>query len=103
VTRLGRGLDQASPRAQRKDTGRRLGFAALLWTARTPTARGGYRPHDSLTTFHTSASSAYCLIGYSQGADVLPFAVNRLPEATRARVALAASWECPSTRCLNFT
>src|SRR5258708_35493624 len=30
------------------------------------------------------------LIGYSQGADVLPFAVNRLPEATRARVALVA-------------
>jgi len=30
------------------------------------------------------------LIGYSQGADVLPFAVNRLPAATRARVALAA-------------
>ena len=26
------------------------------------------------------------LIGYSQGADVLPFAVNRLPAATRARV-----------------
>jgi type IV secretory pathway VirJ component len=30
------------------------------------------------------------LIGYSQGADVLPFAINRLPEATRSRVALAA-------------
>jgi type IV secretory pathway VirJ component len=30
------------------------------------------------------------LIGYSQGADVLPFAVNRLPQATRARVALTA-------------
>ena len=30
------------------------------------------------------------LIGYSQGADVLPFAVNRLPDATRARVALTA-------------
>lgn len=27
------------------------------------------------------------LIGYSQGADVLPFAVNRLPPASRARVA----------------
>ncbi len=26
------------------------------------------------------------LIGYSQGADVLPFAVNRLPAATKARV-----------------
>jgi type IV secretory pathway VirJ component len=30
------------------------------------------------------------LIGYSQGADVLPFAVNRLPAATRAHVALTA-------------
>ncbi len=30
------------------------------------------------------------LIGYSQGADVLPFAVNRLPEATRAKVGLVA-------------
>jgi type IV secretory pathway VirJ component len=30
------------------------------------------------------------LIGYSQGADVLPFAVNRLPQASRARVRLAA-------------
>jgi len=29
------------------------------------------------------------LIGYSQGADVLPFAVNRLPAATRRTVALA--------------
>jgi len=29
------------------------------------------------------------LIGYSQGADVLPFAVNRLAPATRARIALA--------------
>ena len=30
------------------------------------------------------------LIGYSQGADVLPFIVNRLPAQTRARVRLAA-------------
>jgi type IV secretory pathway VirJ component len=30
------------------------------------------------------------LIGYSQGADVLPFAVNRLPEATKSHVALTA-------------
>jgi type IV secretory pathway VirJ component len=30
------------------------------------------------------------LIGYSQGADVLPFAVNRLPASTRQSVALAA-------------
>jgi type IV secretory pathway VirJ component len=30
------------------------------------------------------------LIGYSRGADVLPFAVNRLPEPVRRRVALVA-------------
>ncbi|HKU12906.1 MAG TPA: AcvB/VirJ family lysyl-phosphatidylglycerol hydrolase [Steroidobacteraceae bacterium] len=30
------------------------------------------------------------LIGYSQGADVLPFIVNRLPEQTRARMQLVA-------------
>jgi type IV secretory pathway VirJ component len=30
------------------------------------------------------------LIGYSQGADVLPFVVNRLPAQTRARIRLAA-------------
>src|SRR3954463_7272004 len=30
------------------------------------------------------------LIGYSRGADVLPFAVTRLPEAVRRRVALVA-------------
>jgi type IV secretory pathway VirJ component len=30
------------------------------------------------------------LIGYSQGADVLPFAVNRLPDATRTQVSLMA-------------
>lgn len=30
------------------------------------------------------------LIGYSRGADVLPFAVSRLPELTRKRVALVA-------------
>lgn len=30
------------------------------------------------------------LIGYSQGADVLPFVVNRLPAQTRAHVRLAA-------------
>ncbi len=31
--------------------------------------------------------SRVLLVGYSQGADVLPFMVNRLPDATRARIA----------------
>ena len=30
------------------------------------------------------------LVGYSQGADVLPFAVNRLPAGSRASIALTA-------------
>ena len=34
-----------------------------------------------------SASDSVLLIGYSRGADVLPFMVNRLPSALRARVA----------------
>ena len=34
--------------------------------------------------------SEVVLIGYSRGADVLPFAVRRLPETTRRRVALVA-------------
>jgi type IV secretory pathway VirJ component len=61
-----------------------------FWTARTPAGIGAdldrviryYLPHF--------AKHRAILIGYSQGADVLPFAVNRLPAATRADVALVA-------------
>ena len=31
------------------------------------------------------------LVGYSQGADILPFALNKLAPATRSRIALAAA------------
>jgi type IV secretory pathway VirJ component len=60
------------------------------WTARTPD--GVAADTDRLIRYYLGhfGKQRVLLIGYSQGADVLPFAVNRLPEATRARVALTA-------------
>jgi type IV secretory pathway VirJ component len=60
------------------------------WTARTPD--GLAADTDRMIRYYLAhfAKQRVLLIGYSQGADVLPFAVNRLPEATRARVALTA-------------
>jgi type IV secretory pathway VirJ component len=60
------------------------------WTARTPD--GLAADTDRMIRYYLAhfGKQRVLLIGYSQGADVLPFAVNRLPEATRARVALVA-------------
>jgi len=60
------------------------------WTARTP--EGLAADTDRIIRYYLAhfAKQRVLLIGYSQGADVLPFAVNRLPDATRTRIALAA-------------
>jgi type IV secretory pathway VirJ component len=60
------------------------------WTARTPD--GLAADTDRIIRYYLAhfAKQRVLLIGYSQGADVLPFAVNRLPDSTRGRVALAA-------------
>jgi type IV secretory pathway VirJ component len=60
------------------------------WTPRTPASLAA--DTDRIIRYYLSrfGKKNVLLIGYSQGADVLPFAVNRLPEATRARVALTA-------------
>jgi len=60
-----------------------------FWTARTP--EGMAADADRIIRYYLAklAKSKVLLIGYSQGADVLPFAVNRLPPATREHVALA--------------
>jgi type IV secretory pathway VirJ component len=60
------------------------------WTARTPD--GLAADTDRIIRYYLAHfhKQRVLLIGYSQGADVLPFAVNRLPETTRARVALTA-------------
>ncbi len=61
-----------------------------FWTARTPD--GLASDTDRLIRYYLAhfGKQRVLLIGYSQGADVLPFAVNRLPEATRAHVASVA-------------
>jgi type IV secretory pathway VirJ component len=60
------------------------------WTARTP--EGLAADTDRMIRYYLAqwGKQRVLLIGYSQGADVLPFAVNRLPAATRAHVALTA-------------
>ncbi|WP_428421512.1 virulence factor family protein [Methylibium sp.] len=68
------------------------GFDSLryFWTARTP--EGLAADLDRLIRYYAARwqRSEVLLIGYSQGADVLPFAVNRLPARTRAGVRLTA-------------
>jgi type IV secretory pathway VirJ component len=57
-----------------------------FWTARTP--EGLARDLDRTLGYYASSWNRHriLLIGYSQGADVLPFAVNRLPAATRRMI-----------------
>jgi type IV secretory pathway VirJ component len=61
-----------------------------FWTARTPD--GIAADLDRMIGYYTAAwhKPKVILIGYSQGADVLPFAFNRLTTAARADVAVAA-------------
>ena len=61
-----------------------------FWSARTPD--GLAADLDRMIRYYAAHlnKKRVLLIGYSQGADVLPFAVNRLSKATRERVALAA-------------
>lgn len=68
------------------------GFDSLryFWSARTP--EGLAADLDRLIRYYAARwqRSEVILIGFSQGADVLPFALNRLPERTRASVRLTA-------------
>ncbi len=67
------------------------GFDSLryFWSKRTP--EGLAADVDRLVRHYAARwqRSEVILIGYSQGADVLPFALNRLPERTRATVRLS--------------
>jgi type IV secretory pathway VirJ component len=68
------------------------GFDSLryFWSARTP--EGLAADLDRLIRYYAARwkRSEVILIGYSQGADVLPFAINRLPAGTRGSVKLTA-------------
>ena len=60
------------------------------WTKRTP--EGLAADTDKMIRYYLAhlGKKSVLLIGYSQGADVLPFAVNRLPASTKAHVSLMA-------------
>jgi len=68
------------------------GFDSLryFWSARTPDELAA--DLDRVIRYYAAhwGRSDVLLVGYSQGADVLPFAINRLPAATRASVRLTA-------------
>jgi len=68
------------------------GFDSLryFWSARTP--EGLAADLDRVIRYYAARwhRDEVILVGYSQGADVLPFALNRLPPATRASVKLTA-------------
>lgn len=73
-----------------------------FWTARTPA--GLAQDIDRIVryyAFHWKKKNAL-LVGYSQGADVLPFAVNRLPPATRALVRLTTLIGISETAAFEF-
>lgn len=69
-----------------------VGFDSLryFWSVRTPA--GLASDLDRLIRFYATHwhKGRVLLVGYSQGADVLPFALNRLPAATHSQVALTA-------------
>ncbi len=60
-----------------------------FWSERTPDAFAA--DLDKIIRHYRQSLNRpkVMLIGYSQGADVLPFALNRLPAATRSEIALA--------------
>jgi len=68
------------------------GFDSLryFWGPRTPDELAAAL--DRVIRYYAAhwGRSEVLLVGYSQGADVLPFALNRLPPATRASVRLTA-------------
>ena len=86
------GLDQDVAKALSAQGIPVVGLDSLryYWTARTP--EGVAADTDKLIRYYLAhyQKKRVLLVGYSQGADVLPFAVNRLPAATRAHVALVA-------------
>ncbi len=57
-----------------------------FWTPRTP--EGLARDLDRTLNYYATAWNRHkvLVIGYSQGADVLPFAINRLTAASRERI-----------------
>ena len=85
------GLDKEVAAALSKSGVAVVGIDSLryFWSPRTPASAAA--DMDRLVRFYAARwkKQKALLIGYSQGADVLPFIVNRMPAASREHVALA--------------
>jgi len=81
-----------------------VGFDSLryFWKKRTPEGLAG--DLDRILRYYGAhwGKSKVILIGYSQGADVLPFAVNRLAPDTRAQLAQAVYLALSDTAAFEF-
>jgi type IV secretory pathway VirJ component len=73
-----------------------------FWTARTPS--GVAEDLDRILRYYAQHwhKNKALVIGYSQGADVLPFAVNRLPPRSRALVKRTALISIGETAAFEF-
>ncbi|MBL8272123.1 AcvB/VirJ family lysyl-phosphatidylglycerol hydrolase [Steroidobacter sp.] len=73
-----------------------------FWKARTPESTAA--DVDRLLRHYMSAwkKQSVLLIGFSQGADVMPFVVNRLPAATRERLRLVGLLSLSQTAVFEF-
>ena len=73
-----------------------------FWKKRTPESTAA--DVDRLLRHYLSAwkKQSVVLIGFSQGADVMPFVVNRLPAATRERLRMVALLSLSETAVFEF-
>jgi type IV secretory pathway VirJ component len=73
-----------------------------FWKPRTP--EGTAADMDRLLRHYLSAwkKRSVLLIGFSQGADVMPFIVNRLPATTRERLRMVALLSLSETAVFEF-
>lgn len=73
-----------------------------FWKQRTPESTAA--DVDRLVRYYLNAwkKKSVLLIGYSQGADVMPFIVNRLPATTRDRLRMVAFLSLSQTAVFEF-
>ncbi len=73
-----------------------------FWSERTPQSTAA--DVDRILRYYLAAwnKRSVLLIGYSQGADVMPFVVNRLPPATRERLSMVALLALSQTAVFEF-
>jgi type IV secretory pathway VirJ component len=73
-----------------------------FWKKRTPESTAA--DVDRLVRYYLNAwkKKSVLLIGYSQGADVMPFVVNRLPIGTRDRIRMVAFLSLSQTAVFEF-